>query len=579
MKRILFVLILFAGFYNAHAAEDYTKSAKYLELRDSMHHGFNSGDSARFFPALSRLEDYLLSKGDLHAYYTQRCNEIVFQMNRQRIFEAYKLASQLSKELREKKLDQEMYMAYNMLGHLNRYCGNKETAKDCFRRVIKMMEEAGYYESMPPIYMNIVNVTINDNPEEALQMLDKAREIALQYCPERVFDIETRKTLTYFNSGDIPRFLKGYKEYRKGVEEGKSSVHGRSVDVYYEACMGNTDKAVQMAREELGEEHHEAVTKIYEQAGRWKEAFQSLREEAAANDSINNVILSNSMQDYKDNLKLYNIEREVSHSRAITLAIIIGLLLLLVLALAYIMFSHRRHMKQLEHAYEHALESDKMKTAFIQNMSHEVRTPLNIIVGFAQIIADPELNADIEKRQEIAEIVQKNTRLITTLIDEMLELSLNEATGTVNKADTVAIDEFLKELENDNKIGLNPGVTMRYESTLPAGFTITTHKGMLRHMVDALLDNAVKNTQQGSITLKTSTDNKQLTLIVEDTGCGIPVQEAEHIFERFVKLDSFKVGLGLGLSLCRLISVRLGGSIHLDTDYKDGARFVVELPL
>ena len=98
-------------------------------------------------------------------------------------------------------------------------------------------------------------------------------------------------------------------------------------------------------------------------------------------------------------------------------------------------------------------------------------------------------------------------------------------------------------------------------------------------MVNALLDNAAKYTSKGQIVLKVSADTTMLTLVVEDTGSGIPASEAEHIFERFFKIDSFKSGLGLGLPLCRMIATRLGGTISLDSSYKEGARFVVTLPI
>ena len=144
-RIILLALTMLLAIGQAQAVDDYKQSPEYLALRDSVHHAFNNADSIRFFPALKRLQDYLLQQGDLHAYYTQRCNEIVFQLNRQRVIEAYMLGRQLSIELREKGLDNEMYMAYNMLGHINRYCGNKESAKRNFRTVIDMMEKEGYY--------------------------------------------------------------------------------------------------------------------------------------------------------------------------------------------------------------------------------------------------------------------------------------------------------------------------------------------------------------------------------------------------------------------------------------------------
>ena len=579
MKRILIAIMLLVGVLPMKADNDYKETPEYKALVDSMRYGFNMGDSARFFPALSRLEDYLLKQNDLHAYYTQRCNEIVFLMNRQRILEAYKLSRQLSQELREKKLDKEMYMAYNMLGHLYRYCGNKEAAKRNFKMVIEMMEKAGYYESMPPIYMNIVNVEMSDDPEEARQLLDKAATIAAQYSPERVFDIETRKTLSYFNGGDIPKFLEGYKKYREGVSEGKSSVHGRSMDIYYEACMGNTDKAIEIAHEQLGEDSHEAVTKIYEMSGRWKEAYESQRAQMEASDSINNIILLNSMEGYRDELRLYEIERETAKMRTITMGIIIALLLMLVCALGYIMFSHRRHMKQLKRAYEHALESDKMKAAFIQNMSHEVRTPLNVIAGFAQVLANPELSSNAEQRKDMAQMMLKNTHLITNQIDAMLELSVNEASGLAPKEDTIRLNNLLKDIIRENEPGLTPGVSLALDSALGDDYCLKTNTGMIKRMMNALLDNAVKNTTKGRITVKASANEEELTLTVEDTGCGIPANEREHIFERFFKLDSFKTGLGLGLPLCRSIATRLGGSIQLDSEYHNGARFVVRLPL
>ena len=579
MKRILIAIMLLVGVLPMKADNDYKETPEYKALVDSMRYGFNMGDSARFFPALSRLEDYLLKQNDLHAYYTQRCNEIVFLMNRQRILEAYKLSRQLSQELREKKLDKEMYMAHNMLGHLYRYCGNKEAAKRNFKMVIEMMEKAGYYESMPPIYMNIVNVEMSDDPEEARQLLDKAATIAAQYSPERVFDIETRKTLSYFNGGDIPKFLEGYKKYREGVSEGKSSVHGRSMDIYYEACMGNTDKAIEIAHEQLGEDSHEAVTKIYEMSGRWKEAYESQRAQMEASDSINNIILLNSMEGYRDELRLYEIERETAKMRTNTMGIIIALLLMLVCALGYIMFSHRRHMKQLKRAYEHALESDKMKAAFIQNMSHEVRTPLNVIAGFAQVLANPELSSNAEQRKDMAQMMLKNTHLITNQIDAMLELSVNEASGLAPKEDTIRLNNLLKDIIRENEPGLTPGVSLALDSALGDDYCLKTNTGMIKRMMNALLDNAVKNTTKGRITVKASANEEELTLTVEDTGCGIPANEREHIFERFFKLDSFKTGLGLGLPLCRSIATRLGGSIQLDSEYHNGARFVVRLPL
>lgn len=579
-KRWIVILAVTMGTVNTFADIDIKQDPKYIELHDSMRHAFNSADSARFFPAVKTLEDYVLQQGDLHTYYTQRCNEIVFLMNTEKIFEAYMAAQQLSKELREKQLDSEMYMAINMMGHIQRYCGNKDSAKKSFTEVIRQMEKYGYYESMPPIYMNIVNVEMDDDPEEAIEMLNKAADIARQYSPDRVFDIECRRALSYYNLGDMDNFVKAYQYYLEGKAKGLSSISGRSLEIYYTAYRGDVDKAVEMAKETMGDESGEIIANLYKNAGRWQEAYDIQRLNMIANDSINSVILSNSMQGIEHELALYEVERKSAKTRTIALAATILLLILLILALVYIVLSRRRHMLQLKDAYKHALQSDNMKTIFIQNMSHEVRTPLNIIAGFAQVISDPDNTPPREERKHIAQMMLKSTRSITNQIDEMLELSINETSGAVEKEDDIKITPLLSELIKEFSDQVKDGVDLSLNNSLSDGFAMTTNRSLLRRMVYILLDNAAKNTTEGCIVLKASASTTALTIAVEDTGCGIAPEEAHHIFERFVKLDTFKEGLGLGLPLCRIIATRMEGSVKLDTAYKGpGARFVITLPI
>ena len=578
-KILLTIALLLTWTNTTQAVVDYKADAMYKTLRDSMTHAFNDGDSARFYTHLRNLQQYLLKQGDLHGYYTQRCNDIIFEMNRQKIFEAYTKAQELSKELREKKLNSEMYMAVNMMGHINRYCGNKEAAKKCFYEVISLMKQHGYYESIPPIYMNIVNVALDDDPDEAFQLLDKAKAIAQKYAPDRVFDIETRKILTYYNSGDIDQFLKGYQYYKAGEKIGKSSVHGRSMEAYYLACTGHVDEAIAYAKRELGDDGAEAIPLIYERAGRWKEAYESFKKESLISDSIDNVVLTNSMQGIQDQLALYEAEKQAANDRTYALLSAIFLLTLLLGLSIYIVRSRKRHLQELTKAYNKALESDKMKTAFIQNVSHEVRTPLNIITGFAQVISDPQLDANPDERSHIALMMQRSTRQVTMLIDEVLGLSLIDSTEQWPKDDLWRVNDQLRTMLEEYRNLTGDGVTLQLDTTLPDDLTLRTNKNMLRRLMSCLLDNAVKYTTAGHITVRARQTDSTLELQVEDTGCGIPANQAEHIFDRFVKLDDFKEGLGLGLSLCRKLAEQLGGQTKLDTTYTDGARFIVTLPL
>lgn len=469
-------------------------------------------------------------------------------------------------------------MAVNMMGHINRYCGNKETAKKCFFEVIDLMKKNGYYESIPPIYMNIVNVALDDDPDEALQMLDEAKAIAEKYSPERVFDIETRKTLSYYNRGQIDKFLEGYKVYKKGVAQGKSSVHGRSMEVYYLASTGKVDEAVEYAKKYMGDEGGEAIPLIYERAGRWEDAYKAFKQESLASDSIDNVVISNSMKGIQDQIELYEVEHKQSLDRTYGLLAIIFLLMLLIIAMAYIVQARKKHIVEMKKAYDKAMESEKMKTAFIQNVTHEVRTPLNIITGFAQVIADPEMDESPEERKRISTMMQKSTRQVTVLMDEIIGLSLIDSTEQVTQDDDTNINRMLRELTEEYRDYATSETEVKMETTLPDDYTLKTNENMLHRIMNCLMENAVKYTQKGYITVRSCEEDGQLKIAIEDTGSGVPEQEAEHIFDRFVKLDNFKEGIGLGLSLSRKLAQQLGGNVELDTTYKDGARFIVTLP-
>jgi len=582
IRTILTLLLLASGVTALRAADDYKESQEYLALRDSMHRAFNDADSAHFYPSVHALQNYLLAQGDQHAYYTQRCNEVIFELNHMNIFEAYRLAKQLSKELTEKKLDKEMYMAVNMMGHIYNYSGNKEAAKACFWEVIHRMEKEGYKESMPPIYMNLVNITMGEDPQEAMKLIDKALELAEESSPQRVFDIETRRTLAYYTLGDTANFVKGYKAYKEGVAQGHNSVHGRQLEIHWLAIHGQTDEAVKLATDVI-DNPYETQAEVYAKAGRWQEAFDALKKGTEQSDSINSFILKSSMEGIENELKMYEVRRQQSRVVLYGMVIVISLLLLLIAALVYIVQSRRRHWRQMEAAYKHVIEAEKVKTDFIQNVSHEVRTPLNIISGFAQVLAAPDNEISPEERRHISETMLHNTRLITTMVSEVLEISRGDALDTKIELKPYQCNELMHQtLKYFCTNFFRPQEVLHYESSLSDDFIIRSHAVLLQRTLNPLIDNAYKNlpAEGGAIVVRTAVTDDQLEILIEDNGPGIPEKDAERVFERFVKLDSFKEGLGLGLTFSRTMARRMGGDVVLDTTFAGpGARFKVTLPL
>lgn len=559
-------------------AETDKNDPEHKALREAMIKAFNAADSANFFIAVHRYEDYLLSKNDIHGYYTQRCNEIVFLLNKQNVFEAYMRSVRLSQELRSQHLDSEMYMAKNMMGHIYNYCGNTKKALQCFREVIEMLEKEGYTESMPSIYMNMVFILVDEEPDEAARLLDKASEYA--HDSIRLVDINAYRSIVAYKRGNMDAFLDGYAKYKEAEKRGYSTVHAFSLEVYYMLSQHRIADALNLAQKnDFGNEGKELMIKIYEEEGDWENAYHCLKQNVQITDSLNAEILSNSVQDLQNELELFEADREVSSQRIISLAVVSISMLIVALVLLYYSISRRKLIHELKEARDHALESDRMKSAFISNISHEIRTPLNIISGFVQVLSNPANEFTHEEQKKITHMMQHNTNLITTLVDELLDLSINDSTGKVQLSDTITCNEFCNEVIKSNRKKANENVTLSLDSAVDDQYQLKTNRGFLRKILQALLDNACKYTENGSVILQVTHQPSSIVFSVQDTGIGVPPNEAEHIFERFEKLDPFMAGLGLGLSLARTLAQRMGGTLRLDTTYTKGARFMLELPL
>ena len=229
-------------------------------------------------------------------------------------------------------------------------------------------------------------------------------------------------------------------------------------------------------------------------------------------------------------------------------------------------------------AKERAEESDRLKSAFLANMSHEIRTPLNAIVGFSNVLVTGECSS--EEQKEFVGVIQTNSDLLLRLIGDILDISRLE-TGRLKfnfeSCDLVALcRNVLATTSYSKKEGVEYDFYSRYDSYL-----LETDIQRLQQILINLLSNANKFTESGKITLEFEVDeaHRMVQFAVSDTGCGIPKEKQEKVFERFEKLDEYAQGTGLGLAICRLTIERLGGRIWVDSKYEGGSRFVFTHPI
>ena len=229
---------------------------------------------------------------------------------------------------------------------------------------------------------------------------------------------------------------------------------------------------------------------------------------------------------------------------------------------------------ELIQARDKAEMMDRLKSAFLANMSHEIRTPLNAIVGFSDLLVETE---ELAERQEYIKIVRENNELLLQLISDILDLSKIEA-GTFEFTNgDVDVNLLCEDIVRSMGMKAKEEVELVFDDHLPVCHVISD-RNRIHQVISNFVNNAMKFTSEGSIHVGYKLKDGELEFYVEDTGIGIEKEQLPHIFERFVKLNSFVHGTGLGLSICQSIVEQLGGRIGVDSEKGKGSRFWFTIP-
>lgn len=331
-------------------------------------------------------------------------------------------------------------------------------------------------------------------------------------------------------------------------------------------------------------EYNQLLSDYYVQTGNYRAACEIYNHLHAANDSVQK-------HNYKKQIDLLRTIYEIDHEEManrrqrnrLLLAGLIGSLLILGCTAFYILIYRRVNLRlkqsriALEAARHTAERSIRAKSLFLSNMSHEIRTPLNALAGFSSILV--EEGVDEETRRQCSEIISQNSDLLKKLIADIVDLS------------NIELGQMQFQFDNNDAVSLCRNVvdTVEHIKQTPAEIRfecplescpILTDKGRLQQVLINLLVNATKFTREGHITLSlTRQADDTLLFTVADTGCGIPADRRQQIFQRFEKLNEEAQGSGLGLSICQVIIERIGGKIWIDPDYNDGACFHFTHPI
>ena len=558
---------------------------RYFEL-------FNQPEKEKeFYEVNKQVKDLMLQKKDRHSYYVFRTNEITHETNMHRNTKALKMANELLREMKENG-DSYFDLIYNTMGTLYEERGNYKMAQYYHQKAIDTVSPNDTV-GMIGAHLGLANLETSVHPDKAIEIVDQCLPFCKKY-PSHYSYAQTMKGLAFFFKNDPESFYRELDEYNIYKRENnlKDDQNDGIMKTIKAAFDGNYDEALQLIKNEslfsenMG--YYDMLKQLYQMMGNKDKMISIQQKKLDAIDSLNANLIYENMNAMNAEMEVNKAQQEVAKTRLYWLTAVI-ILLIAVISLLFLRNLTRRGYqkrllkknKELGIALSRAEESDRMKTSFIEHVSHEIRTPINIITGYAQIITNPYYDLEEEERSHMLDDIKLNTMKITDIVNDLLEVAQDESKQYYAKEDTININSFCQVLVQVMEQKNSKPISLSFKTDLSDDYTFKTNKTVLEKSLTQLLDNALKFTEEGSVELYVheSPDHGVVRFIVSDTGIGIDEEQRKHIFERFYKADPFKQGFGLGLTICHKVVQLLGGSLHLDTTYKDGARFILTLPI
>lgn len=583
-----------------HAQQTICKdTAEHRRLQDVMWASCSQNDPTVVYDACWAFQEHAMKDHDNEAYYNAWICGVMYNLNRMNIHDAYHITQTMKEDLDRHKYTtgEEQFLAPKMLGHVYNTCGNIPGALEQFKEAIRLIKGTRYEaDGLSFLYLGLAHIQLNNDQDEALHWIEKDLEELSRHQDQANYyrglaDAYAIKAIIKFKQHRYDEFNQCYELSEKAGRDNPLSNN----DIFlpyariYKMLLNGKKTEALIAAEELPNKKEQYLMKcdIYRYIGDTEKAFLTQRELMRARDSITGVMIAENIQKQEDEIEMIRSQQEASHRMNILLTAGVVLAILVIMLLHLNIFTRRKFSKrlltkneELNAANERVTAADRMKTDFIRNVSHEIRTPLNIINGFTEVLTDESNAFESQERQYIAATISDNTRKITSIVNKMLILA-NEDTKDLLKAvkETDVLDICQRTLQNMPSIGNKPIKVIFDDQTHDDITQLLTNSDSLSLMLGNLLENAVKFTEKGLISLILSHDNTHFHFTVEDTGCGIPADKVDTIFERFTKVDTFKEGLGLGLAYCHETALKLGGDLRLDRTSDQGTSFTLSLPI
>jgi signal transduction histidine kinase len=596
MKRAYIILLLAvcctAFFLSIRAKEKVdTAFQSMLQKYDEVYKAPNK--EKQFFELSNRIRAHYLEQKDYSNYYDILLNQALYKSEHGKVYEAIKEANDMMSDMKSRNISQ-YEKVYTALGNIYENRGNIRMAEHYYLEALKDIKPSDRL-MLANVYSHLAYLQMFVHPDEAASWNEKLRNIADHEPNYLQFHYFVKAGISFYQ-GDKQGFNSAYNDYQDFLEQQQDrySNYGLyTLQLMKKAVDGNYKEALKMTSEAHAKNEinntmeFDLRAKIYEMQGNMKEVIDMLQKRRNMRDSLNSDMLFNNINEINAQLNMYQLKHETSKRMQLMSIVIIVLAFITIIILVFWIMRFRKLRKQLinynealKTALHMAEESDKMKTEFVRQVSHEIRTPLNAINGFNELLNNPDIALNDEERKDLLARIKENMDAITNIIDEMLHMANQTSNSYSMNTTSIYCNQFLSPLIYNHREKVSGSVELLYKSKLINRDTIYTDPDGLRKIIDQLMNNAIKFTQRGFIELacEYSEDKHWVLISVTDTGRGVTEEQREKIFTPFHKADSFQQGIGLGLSISKKIAQRLGGDLMLDTDYTEGARFVLKIP-
>ena len=585
-----------------------TTSPKVAALQTEMYRLFYQEDSVALRKAIADLMEEAKKAGNDEVFYRAWGNLSVYESTHQRRTHALEIAREMGAYAQEHKSVFGEYIAKHVIGTVYQQMRDYDNAEKTFKEAIDFLHQNAPGQSAAADYIELVLLSVNGH-RDVKQGMEYA-ELVLK--EPNVSDQHKMRVLTLLCEleGDklrpnVEKFNSYYNQRlqaRKGTPADDSETF---VNLLYHYVNGHYEQALALT-DSLPKQDQIDYCRglIYHAMGEDGKAYEQMLAYKADRDSIYKAERTGLLSDYivqlnNERLELKNKELEDKVGRLVVAIVILSGTLLVALlmwffwrrvkltrklryenALLEEANQEEHEARVLEHKERRKAEKElDLKREFLNKLARQLRTPLNPITGFSNILASDNIQLSPEEREMMNEHIQEGTRRLTGIIDSMFELSFYESKSSLDKLDVFSPNLLCQNaIDNIKARNQKPNVEVHLHSTLKDKLTVKSDLQSVSKVIHHLLDNAVKYTDEGAVLLNCSEEERYIRFSVSDTGRGIDPLWHKHIFEPMVITSGSAKASGMDLAICKAIADLLGGRIWLDETYKNGSRFIFEIP-